>query len=69
MNQEYIIKAFDDLIKFYILPKEIKPLILKEIKDYFELYYLELREKRKSLILNINKSEKQSEKLFNLVMN
>ena len=68
MNQNHIIETFDDMIWQYILPEESKPFILKEIRDYFELYYKELKEKRKSLISDIKKLEKDSEKLFDLVM-
>ena len=68
MNQNHIIEAFDNIIDNYCLPIKFKPFILKEIDNILNIFYKDLKDKKKALDLSIKELNKKSERLFDLVL-
>lgn len=69
MNQNHIIQVFDKVINQYYLNEELKPLILSDIKECYENYYNDIKEKKKTFELSLKKINDRCDKIFQLVCN
>ena len=69
MNQNHIIKAFDKIIDQYVLPEKLKPYILNDIKECFNIYYDDVKKSKKAFNLSLKSLDKKSDRLFNFVCN